>query len=475
MDEAFQRLLHQINHISSQFSELREGFEKADILADIDAEMALARARKVLECVVVDVYQLRYKQPAGTRSLENLVNRLLTDGHLPDLLLEPASLVRKHGNAGVHKHDHRMTVSKVFLSLLNLLEILVWYFEEVHPEAGIRLSLLTEQRVVEAKQKPSMRPAELGDHVPVVPKGLRSFGANDSRFFLQLLPGPRDEDGLPESIRFWKYRIEATDGPAFTVGVIYGPSGCGKSSLVKAGLLPRLSRYVIPVYVEATSDGTERMLSNGLRRKFADLPIDLDLTQTIAALREGHGLNTQQKVLIVLDQFEQWLHAKRHEQETELARALRQCDGDHAQCILMVRDDFWVALTRFMSDLHIELLQGQNAALVDLFDLMHARKVLAEFGRAFECLPDPPETSSKDQNTFLTNAVEGLAQDGQVISIRLALFAEMVKGKSWTPATLKEVGGTQGVGVTFLEETFRLGSVAIAPEGCSGGLESPPP
>src|SRR6516165_2177910 len=30
----------------------------------------------------------------------------------------------------------------------------------------------------------------------------------------------------------------------------------------------------------------------------------------------------------------------------------------------------------------------------------------------------------------------------------------MVNGKSWTPATLREVGGTEGVGVTFLEETF---------------------
>ena len=38
--------------------------------------------------------------------------------------------------------------------------------------------------------------------------------------------------------------------------------------------------------------------------------------------------------------------------------------------------------------------------------------------------------------------------------MRLALFAEMMKGKPWTPATLKEVGGTEGVGVTFLEETF---------------------
>ena len=30
----------------------------------------------------------------------------------------------------------------------------------------------------------------------------------------------------------------------------------------------------------------------------------------------------------------------------------------------------------------------------------------------------------------------------------------MVKGKPWTPSTLRAVGGTRGVGVTFLEETF---------------------
>ena len=44
--------------------------------------------------------------------------------------------------------------------------------------------------------------------------------------------------------------------------------------------------------------------------------------------------------------------------------------------------------------------------------------------------------------------------------MRLALFAEMVKGKPWAPATLREVGGAEGVGVTFLEETF---SAATAP------------
>ena len=47
--------------------------------------------------------------------------------------------------------------------------------------------------------------------IRIVPKGLRSFDEHDADFFLELLPGPRDRDGLPDSIRFWKTRIEETD------------------------------------------------------------------------------------------------------------------------------------------------------------------------------------------------------------------------------------------------------------------------
>src|SRR5262249_41796878 len=60
---------------------------------------------------------------------------------------------------------------------------------------------------------------------------------------------------------------------------------------------------------------------------------------------------------------------------------------------------------------------------------------------------------TRDQDSFLSQAVTGLAQDGKVISVRLALFAEMIKGKPWTPATLREGGGPAGVGLRCLEET----------------------
>ena len=275
------------------------------------------------------------------------------------------------------------------------------------------------------------------------------------------LPGPRDRDGLPDSIRFWKRKIEQIDPDlTFKVGLIYGPSGCGKSSLVKAGLLPRLAKHVLPVYVEATPEETEARLLKGLRKACPELSRGLGLVDSLANLRRGRILPPERKVLLVLDQFEQWLHAKRGEENTELVAALRHCDGEHVQAIVLVRDDFWLAASRFMRDLEIRLLEGENSALVDLFDPRHAKKVLMAFGRAYGALPENIGDLTSDQNSFLDQSISGLAQDGKIISVRLALFAEMVKGKPWTPATLKDVGGTEGIGLTFLEETF---SASTAP------------
>jgi eukaryotic-like serine/threonine-protein kinase len=301
------------------------------------------------------------------------------------------------------------------------------------------------------------------DHRPfkIVPRGLRSFDEHDAEFFLDLLPGPRDRDGLPESIQFWKRKIEQIDPDlTFKVGLIYGPSGCGKSSLVKAGLLPRLGTHVIPVYIEATPEETEARLLKGLRKVCPELSRVSGLVDSLASLRRGRILPPERKVLLVLDQFEQWLFARRGEENTELVAALRHCDGEHVQAIVLVRDDFWLAASRFMRDLEIRLVEGENSALVDLFDPRHARKVLMAFGRAYGALPEKVGDLSGDQKLFLDQSISGLAQDGKIISVRLALFAEMVKGKHWTPATLREVGGTEGIGLSFLEETF---SASTAP------------
>jgi serine/threonine protein kinase len=243
----------------------------------------------------------------------------------------------------------------------------------------------------------------------IVPKGLRSFDARDADFFLDLLPGPRNRDGLPASIRFWKTQIEEPDPEAtFSVGVMYGPSGCGKSSLVKAGLLPRLSADVLPVYVEATAADTEGRLLKALRKRCPEVPGDASLPQVLAQLRRNRG-SRGRKVLLVLDQFEQWLHACQDYAGSQLVRALRQCDGAGVQCLVLVRADFWMSVTRFLQALELPLLEGHNSAAVDLFDPDHARKVLAAFGQAYGRLGDLPENWTPEQARFLDLAVQGLA------------------------------------------------------------------
>ena len=115
---------------------------------------------------------------------------------------------------------------------------------------------------------------------------------------------------------------------------------------------------MIAVYIEATPEETEARLLYGLRKRCPALEDNLSLKESLAALRRGQGIPIGKKVLIVLDQFEQWLHARKEEENTDLVQALRQCDGGRLQCIVMVRDDFWMAATRFMRELEVRLLEA---------------------------------------------------------------------------------------------------------------------
>ena len=302
-----------------------------------------------------------------------------------------------------------------------------------------------------------------GDSTParIVPKGLRAFNMHDADFFLELLPGPRDRNGLPDNLRFWKQRIEELDpDQTFTTGLIYGPSGCGKSSLLKAGLLPHLSDRITTVHVDATPDETEERLIRALRKRCPELDPSLDLPDSLAFLRRSRRFSSDAKLLIVIDQFEQWLHAINEERSGELVAALRQCDGARVQCLLLIRDDFWLAVSRFMQELEVPLIDGKNVTMVDLFDRTHACRVLTAFGKAFDRLPKNPQDMTAEQLSFIEQSVDELADDGKVICVRLALYAEMMKSKPWNRETLNLLGGTRGVGLTFLEETFSTSSAS---------------
>ncbi len=303
-----------------------------------------------------------------------------------------------------------------------------------------------------------------GQPTPVVPKGLRPFESRDADFFMRLLPGPYDRFGMPESIRFWKAKLESNRSEeTFSVGVMYGPSGCGKTSLVRAGLLPRLGSDIIPVYVEATANDTEKAILQAIS-SLIEIPktifdnrahgdVEQDLPRVFAWLRR----HSRKKVVIFVDQFEQWLfsHASTLEQ-SGLTQALRQCDGAQLQCLLMVRDDFWMSITRLMRALDLTISENHNASSVDLFDTKHARHVLAMFGASFGKLAEDEEKISARGNKFLDAAIEYLAVDDRVICVQLALLAEMMRHRDWDDSSILSKDSGAGLGVAFLANTFDL-------------------
>lgn len=287
----------------------------------------------------------------------------------------------------------------------------------------------------------------------IVPKGLAAFDRADADFFLRLLPGPYDRLGLPDCIRFWKYRIEERDPQdTFRVGVLYGPSGCGKTSLMQAGILPRLSNEIEIISISASGSGLCDNLQQLLRRRLPNLPDSADLQESLGLIRRRIGPDSGRKVVLFIDQFEQFLHTASSKQTEQLATALRHCDGGNLQAILLARVDYWLGLNRFFQKLEPPDLDASNSRLADLFDLPHARRVLIAFGRAFDRLPDADKDLSPAQEKFIGIVLDELQDNNEIIAVRLAVFSEMMKHRDWVPGSLEQLGGVQGIGVKFLDE-----------------------
>ena len=113
---------------------------------------------------------------------------------------------------------------------------------------------------------------------------------------------------------------------------------------MKAGLLPRISSDILPVYLEATPDDTERMLLGLIHKRLDSAGGRYDPSESLVALlgsiRRGRSLPANKKLLLFIDQFEQWLYVYPKAAGQQLLDALLQCDGSRLQAIVIVRDDF---------------------------------------------------------------------------------------------------------------------------------------
>ncbi|MGI9518419.1 MAG: SUMF1/EgtB/PvdO family nonheme iron enzyme [Pirellulaceae bacterium] len=233
--------------------------------------------------------------------------------------------------------------------------------------------------------------------------------------------------------------------------MIFGPSGCGKSSFVRAGLIPRLAHEIKAYYVDCTNPDLTTSLAAQLE-PLTDLDDEHpDLPSVIRNIRQHRDPAVDGKVVLVLDQFEQWLERCPDYSQHDLTEALRHCDSATIQCLILVRDDFWMNMSEFMRCIERKIEEGKNALSLPLFDERHAAKVLTAIGRANQCLPPATESLSRTGKRFVRDAVGSISENGKVLCVRLTILADMVNDRDWTTTNFKKTFGADGVGPAWLQ------------------------
>ncbi|MFO0953795.1 MAG: DUF4145 domain-containing protein [Isosphaeraceae bacterium] len=139
MDPVLQELQRRSRAIPPAFAPLAEGVRRAITLAEQDADAALVRCRRELERVVRPAFERRVGEPAGNRPLNEMVQRLVKDGHMPRRVAAYANVVRELGNIGAHEtgsdRDEPVGVDDVAYAVDQLLEVIEWHIKGEAPES----------------------------------------------------------------------------------------------------------------------------------------------------------------------------------------------------------------------------------------------------------------------------------------------------------------------------------------------------
>ena len=135
-----------------------------------------------------------------------------------------------------------------------------------------------------------------------------------------------------------------------SVFVLYAPSGIGKSSLLNAGLLPTIEQD--PTLLPIVASDPRENVAQTVRRKLAEIGWAND-TQAengkFAELLEQHLAATGQRVVLILDQFEERLKQRETLEAlyAEIAR-LANTRSEAATVIISIREDYLAGLENLM-------------------------------------------------------------------------------------------------------------------------------
>ncbi len=174
--------------------------------------------------------------------------------------------------------------------------------------------------------------------------GLRAFDLGEHRVFF----------GRAREITQIAERLRSPERASPAILTVVGPSGCGKSSLIRAGVLPRIAGQddwlpLAPILPGVDPLGNlARAMAAVIRERHirfdaASLRKDLlreGLKAAATDLLLAAGADSQCKLLIVIDQFEELLTQTEPNERKQFAATLQPALGGPVQVLATLRPEF---------------------------------------------------------------------------------------------------------------------------------------
>jgi hypothetical protein len=130
-----QELLGRVDRHSGRLGRLGDDLRAAIMDAERDSVASAIRARRVLDHIIRQTFEHHINEPAGTRPMEQLLARIVKDGHFPDELAGFAQAVKGLANRVAHDVGKSYPVEYLEPTLGQLLLIVEWYLGQGCGEA----------------------------------------------------------------------------------------------------------------------------------------------------------------------------------------------------------------------------------------------------------------------------------------------------------------------------------------------------
>jgi formylglycine-generating enzyme required for sulfatase activity len=323
------------------------------------------------------------------------------------------------------------------------------------------------------------------------------------------IKGYHSLDGLPQSLHELRQSLTGRKLSHTTpkVAVVHGSSGSGKSSLVSSILISKLRKEdrILPIYVEAATEhavtlaNLKSAIAKSIDSAFLDSNLELltensslsDLvSQANRIQREscetpnnantnGTAGVTSRKVVVFVDQFEQWLDAKDAMlPDDPLLQAIHASDCDVMQWVFIVREEYMQKCYSFLKHFHVDRIENLTTFYVSALNLVNAMSVLKVLAKNVAMFPDEMESDVQDRH--LEGVCIALSEQGFVRPVHLVAFALTYLGAgrhSWdnTPEEFTQNGLysrlVSNMGQNLIEQLLLNGNPHISRLGLRRVLE----